>query len=64
MATKERVNAAGVRVLLTTPLIDDDAAWLKHQLARAKQTPPDGECGLPIQQSARTPTRATHARTS
>lgn len=51
LATKERVNAAGERVALTTPLIDDDAAWLKHQLARAKQTLPDGECGLPIQQS-------------
>jgi integrase len=50
LATKERVNAAGERVALTTPLIDDDAAWLKHQLARAKQTLPDGECGLPIQQ--------------
>ena len=51
LATKERVNAAGERVALTTPLINDDAAWLKHQLARAKQTLPDGECGLPIQQS-------------
>jgi len=51
LATKERVNAAGERVPLTTPLIDDDAAWLKHQLARAKQTLPDGECGLPIQQT-------------
>jgi integrase len=51
LATHERVNAAGERVPLTTPLIDDEAAWLKHQLARAKQTLPDGECGLPIQQS-------------
>ena len=51
LATKERVNAAGERVPLITPLIDDDAAWLKHQLARAKQTLPDGECGLPIQQN-------------
>jgi integrase len=51
LATKERINAAGERVALTTPVIDDDAAWLKHQLARAKQTLPDGECGLPIQQS-------------
>jgi integrase len=51
LATKERVNAAGERVPLTTPLIDDDAAWLKHQFARAKQTLPDGECGLPIQQN-------------
>ena len=51
LATRERINAAGERVALTTPVIDDDAAWLKHQLARAKQTLPDGECGLPIQQS-------------
>jgi integrase len=51
LASKERVNAAGERVPLATPLIDSDAAWLKHQLARAKQTLPDGECGLPIQQS-------------
>jgi integrase/DNA-binding response OmpR family regulator len=50
LQTKERVNAAGERVALTTPLVDNDAAWLKHQLARAKQTLPDGECGLPIQQ--------------
>ena len=50
LATRERINAAGERVALTTPVIDDDAAWLKHQLARAKQTLPDGECGLPIQQ--------------
>jgi hypothetical protein len=51
LATRERINAAGERVALTTPVVDDDAAWLKHQLARAKQTLPDGECGLPIQQS-------------
>ena len=50
LATRERIDAAGERVALTTPVIDDDAAWLKHQLARAKQTLPDGECGLPIQQ--------------
>jgi integrase len=60
LATKERVNAAGERVALTTPLIDDDAAWLKHQLARAKQTLPDGECGLPIQQNCPHP-NACHA---
>jgi hypothetical protein len=48
LQTKERVNAAGERVALTTPLIDNDAAWLKHQFARAKQTLPDGEYGLPI----------------
>jgi len=35
----------------------DDAAWLKHQLARAKQTLPDGECGLPIQQSCPHPNK-------
>ena len=38
------------RVALTAPVIDDDAAWLKHQLALAKQTLPDGECRLPMQQ--------------
>ena len=57
LATRERINAAGERVALTTPVIDDDAAWLKHQLARAKQTLPDGECGLPIQQSLPAPQR-------
>ena len=51
LQTKERVNAAGERVALTTPPIDDDAAWLKHQFARAEQTLPDGEDGPPIQQS-------------
>ncbi len=51
LATRERINAAGERVALTTPVVDDDAASLKHQLARAKQTLPDRECGLPAQQS-------------
>ena len=28
-----------------------DAAWAKENLARAKQTLPNGYCGLPLQQS-------------
>jgi len=57
LATKDRINSAGERVELLTPEITDEAAWLKHQLARAKQTLPDGECGLPIQQSCPHPNR-------
>jgi integrase len=57
LQTKQRINSRGERVELVTPEIDDEAAWLKHQLARAKQTLPDGECGLPIQQSCPHPNR-------
>ena len=64
LATRERINAAGERVALTTPVVDDDAAWLKHQLARAKQTLPDGECGLPIQQSCPHPNACHSCPTS
>lgn len=57
LQSKERVNSAGERVELFTPEITDEAAWLKHQLARSKQTLPDGECGLPIQQSCPHPNK-------
>ena len=57
LQSKERVNSAGERVELLTPEITDEAAWLKHQLAQAKQTLPDGECGLPIQQSCPHPNK-------
>ncbi|MEJ7787953.1 MAG: site-specific integrase, partial [Solirubrobacteraceae bacterium] len=57
LQSKDRVNSAGERVELFTPEITDEAAWLKHQLARAKQTLPDGECGLPIQQSCPHPNK-------
>jgi hypothetical protein len=29
----------------------NEAAWMKERLARAKQTLPNGYCGLPLQQS-------------
>lgn len=57
LATKDRINSAGERVELLTPEITDEAAWLKHELARAKQTLPDGECGLPIQQTCPHPNK-------
>jgi integrase len=57
LATTDRVNSAGERVELLTPEITDEAAWLKHELGRAKQTLPDGECGLPIQQSCPHPNK-------
>lgn len=57
LLTKDRINSAGERVELLTPEITDEAAWLKHELARAKQTLPDGECGLPIQQSCPHPNK-------
>ena len=28
-----------------------EAAWMKERIARAKQTLPNGYCGLPLQQS-------------
>jgi len=50
LATKERINAAGERVALTTPVIDDDAAC-----SSTSSPEPNRhfrrECGLPIQQS-------------
>lgn len=57
LQSNARVNSAGERVELFTPEITDEAAWLKHQLAQAQQTLPDGECGLPIQQSCPHPNK-------
>ena len=46
-----KVNIAGdsVDLDLAGPLAD--AAWLKDQLARAKQSLPSGYCGLPLKQT-------------
>jgi integrase len=46
---QERVNIRGQVVTVAPELAD--AAWAKDNLARAKQTLPNGFCGLPLQQS-------------
>jgi hypothetical protein len=48
---QQRINIRGEIVPLdpTGPL--SDAAWAKENLARAKQTLPNGSCGLPLQQT-------------
>jgi integrase len=48
---QQRINIRGEIVALdpTGPL--SDAAWAKENLARAKQTLPNGSCGLPLQQT-------------
>ena len=47
---RERVNIHGELVPLPGPAMTD-AAWALENLARAKQTLPNGYCGLPLQQS-------------
>jgi integrase len=50
-AWQERVNIRGERVLLDADGPLGEAAWTKERLARARQTLPNGYCGLPLQQS-------------
>lgn len=46
-----KVNIAGETVELDPAGPLADAAWLKDQLARAKQSLPNGYCGLPLKQT-------------
>jgi hypothetical protein len=46
---QQRVNIRGELVRIAPELAD--AAWVKDNLARAKQALPNGYCGLPLQQS-------------
>jgi integrase len=48
---QERINIRGEVVPLDPDGPLSDAAWAKENLARAKQTLPNGYCGLPLQQS-------------
>jgi integrase len=46
-----KVNIAGEPVTLDPDGPLADAAWMKENLGRAKQTLPNGYCGLPLQQT-------------
>jgi integrase len=48
---QDRINVLGEVVRLDPDGPLGDAAWAKENLARAKQTLPNGYCGLPLQQT-------------
>ena len=48
---QQRVNIHGEPVPTPADQALADAAWAKENLARAKQTLPNGFCGLPLQQT-------------
>ena len=48
---QQRINIRGEVVPLATDGELSDAAWAKEQIARAKQSLPNGWCGLPLQQT-------------
>ena len=48
---QDRINVLGEVVQLDPDGPLGDAAWAKENLARAKQTLPNGYCGLPLQQT-------------
>jgi hypothetical protein len=48
---QDRINVRGEVIPLDPSGPLSDAAWAKEDLARAKQTLPNGYCGLPLQQS-------------
>jgi hypothetical protein len=48
---QERINIRGELIHLDPDGPLSDAAWAKENLARAKQTLPNGYCGLPLQQT-------------
>jgi integrase len=48
---QQRINIRGETIPLDPDGPLSDAAWAKENLARAKQTLPNGYCGLPLQQS-------------
>jgi hypothetical protein len=48
---QQRINVRGEVIPLDPHGPISDAAWAKENLARAKQTLPNGYCGLPLQQS-------------
>lgn len=64
LATKERINAAGRRVSLTTPVIDDDTAWPKHQLAKPNGRSRMGSAAYRSSSHALTQTPVTPVHTS
>jgi integrase len=48
---QQRINIRGEIVALDVDGELSDAAWAKEQIARAKQSLPNGWCGLPLQQT-------------
>lgn len=48
-AFRDRVNRRGERIDVMPPGIEHNAVLLKERIARAKQTLPNGYCGIPIQ---------------
>ena len=48
---QQRIDIRGEVIPLDPAGPMSDAAWAKENLARAKQTLPNGFCGLPLQQS-------------
>ena len=48
---QQRINIRGELVPLDVNGELSDAAWAKEQIARAKQSLPNGWCGLPLQQT-------------
>jgi integrase len=48
---QQRINIRGEVVALDIDGDLSDAAWAKEQIARAKQSLPNGWCGLPLQQT-------------
>jgi Phage integrase family len=48
-AYQQRVNIRGERIAVLPADVPDDAVLLKERIARAKQTLPNGYCGLPLQ---------------
>lgn len=47
----QRVNIKGEVIAIDPGGLVSEAAWMKERIARAKQTLPNGYCGLPLQQS-------------
>jgi hypothetical protein len=48
---QQRVNIKGEVIPIDPDGLVSEAAWMKERIARAKQTLPNGYCGLPLQQS-------------
>ena len=48
---QQRVNIKGEVISIDPGGLVSEAAWMKERIARAKQTLPNGYCGLPLQQS-------------
>ena len=59
---QQRVNIQGETIQLDPNGPHSDAAWALENLARAKQTLPNGYCGLPLQQTLPAPQRVFDLR--